>query len=109
MVIYANKIIKKFTFLSINHIFFIFKHSFSLHIFVGPFETIIIITKFGRARLFLMLSLVLIISYVFNLFKLMYCIVFVVLFHFELQFNYFDSKTNTLTLNKTYNKGFISF
>ena len=40
MVIYANKVIK-FTFLPINQTLFIFKHSFSLHIFVRPFGIII--------------------------------------------------------------------
>ena len=39
MVIYANNV-NKITFLPINHILFIFKHSFSLRIFIRPFGTI---------------------------------------------------------------------
>ena len=64
MVIYANEVIK-FTFLPINQTLFIFKHSFSLHIFVRPFGIIIQHKKFEKPGLFLMLSIVLIISYVF--------------------------------------------
>ena len=39
MVIYANKVIKKILphFYPLNHILFIFKHSFSLYIFIRPF------------------------------------------------------------------------
>ena len=84
MVIYANKVIK-FTFLPINQTLFILKHSFSLHIFVRPFGIIIQHKKIEKPGLFLMLSIVLIFSYVFLcFFNLFFLIVFVVLFHFQL-------------------------
>ena len=99
MVIYANKVIK-ITFLPINHILFIFKHSFSLDIFIRPFW-IIIRQKIWKSQLisyvipcfdnFLCISL---------FFYLMYFIVFVVLFHPLLQFNYFDSQNNHLNFNQ---------
>ena len=80
MVIYANKVIK-FTFLPINQTLFIFKHSFSLHIFVRPFGIIIQHKKIEKPGLFLMLSIVLIISYVFHCFFNL-CILLFLLFYF---------------------------
>ena len=90
----------KITFLPINPILFIFKHSFSLHIFIRPFGTIIRQTKIGRASLFRMLSLVLIISYVFHCFFNLFMLLFFFLFHFFLQFNYFDSQNNHLNFKQ---------
>ena len=100
MVIYANKVIK-ITFLPINHILFIFKHSFSQHIFIRPFWIIIRQIFFGRASLFLMLSLVLIISYVFHCFFNL-CISLFLLFYFIflLQFNHCDSQNNHLNFKQ---------
>ena len=63
------------------------KHSFSLHIFIRPFRKKNTKKKLEEPAYFLCISL---------FFKLMYSIVFVVLFHFLLQFNYFDSQINHL-------------
>ena len=90
-------------FLPINHILFIFKHFFSLHIFIRPFGIIIRQFFFGRASLFLMLSLVLIISYVYHCFFFILCILLFLMFYFISHYNstILTHKTTTLTLNKT--------